>query len=249
MQATIATPTTVQPAPVNSQAPRQGMFIPIHKGLRRYMADALVAVGCTDHEDAESVAATVASVRGLVELCRVHLHAENQFIHPAMEARRPGSSRSTADEHVGHEAAFETLIADVQAVERSAGRNRATALAVLYQRLALFVADNFEHMFEEETHNQSVLWEAYTDDELRAIEAAIVASHTPEVSAVALKWMLPALSPSERVALLSGAREGMPREAFEGLLSFGVSLLSERDGLKLRAAFCSGPHERKGWPA
>ena len=113
---------------------------------------------------------------------------------------------------------------DVQAVEHARGRNRAAALGTLYQRLALFVADNYEHMSEEETHNQSVLWDTYTDDELRAIEGAIV-REKPSV-----KWSDVAnledakralresvILPMQRPDLFTGARR-----PWKGILLFGL---------------------------
>ncbi len=253
MQTTIietpTAPTPARPVPVVTPAPRVALFTGIHKGLRACMMDALLQVGRTAADDAAEVAITVGSVRGLVALCQVHLHSENQFVHPAMEARRPGSSAGTADEHVAHEQAFEALLSDTQCVERSTGAARTTALAVLYQRLSLFVADNFEHMFEEETENQSVLWACYTDAELLALEGRIVSSHTPEQSMLALRWMLPAMTPAERVALYANAQQGMPAAVFAGFLDFGVSVLGGRDGAALRSAFCSGDQARAGWPA
>ena len=92
-------------------------------------------------------------------------------------------------------------------------------------------------MFEEETHNQAVLWDAYSDVELRGIQCAIIASHSPDQTNEMLRTMLPALSPAERVGMLAGARQAMPADAFEGFLSFTVSLLDEVNAGKLRAAF------------
>jgi len=223
---------------------RFAIYTAVHKGLRRTLADTLVAVGQIDATDVKSVASGLSSVRALVTQCREHLHSENQFIHPAMEARRPGSTRGTASEHVNHEASFETLSADVLAAERSTGRDREIALAILYQRLAFFAAANYEHMFEEETHNQAVLWDAYSDEELRGIQCAIVASHSPEQTSEALRTILPALSPAERVGFLAGARRAMPPEAFNGLLAFTVSLLDEVNAGKLRAAFETAAREQ-----
>ena len=243
-------PSTSQPAHAATRtvAPRHQMFRKIHKGLRHAMGDALLTVGRVDTENATSITHAMTAVRGLLTLCRTHLHAENQFIHPAMEARLPGSSRATADEHLDHERAVDTLAADVLAVERSVGGARPAALAALYQRLALFVADNYTHMFEEETHNQSVLWEHYSDQELQALEGAIVASHTPEQLMTGLRWIIPALSPDEREQLLAGPRAGMPAAMFDQLLGFCVSLLQPAEGPRLRTAFCSGPRERESWP-
>jgi Hemerythrin HHE cation binding domain len=212
------------------------LYTSVHKGLRRALADTLVVVGQADAADNQSVAGAAAAVRALLALCRLHLHSENQFVHPAMEARRPGSARETAGDHVAHEAAFEELTSDVLAVERTIGRDRAAAVAILYQRLALFVADNYAHMFEEETINQAVLWDAYSDDELRAIHSAILGSHTPEQTRAMLSEMLPAMAPAERAAMFAGARHTMPPDAFNGFVAFAASLISAADAAKLRAA-------------
>src|SRR5262249_52506261 len=149
----------------------------------------------------------------------------NAFIHPAMEARRPGSSRGTADEHKDHERAFVRLAGYIGSVERCEPKERAATLETLYHQLALFVADNFTHTFAEETYNQPVLWEAYSDQELKALEAVIVASHTPAQQAIGLRWMIPALAPAERELLLAGPRQGMPTYVFDQLLGYCVSLL------------------------
>ena len=227
-----------------AQSGRFALYTAVHKGLRQALASTLVLVGQADASDPGSVRTAVSSVRGLLDLCRGHLHSENQFIHPAMEARRPGSSCGTADEHVQHEASFQTLDADVFAVERSTGRDCAAALTVLYHQLALFVADNYEHMLEEETRNQDVLWDAYSDDELRGIHQAIVAAHSPKETSDMLRIMLPALTPGERAGFLGGARQAMPPEAFDGLLAFTLSLLDEINGGKLRSALGARGRER-----
>jgi len=221
-------------------AGRYQLYAGIHKGLRLFMCEALVAVGRVDADDSEAVRRVVGTVEGLLELCRVHLHGENQFIHTAMEARRPGSACGTAQEHVDHERAIERVEAGVRAVERSSGPARARALAALYRQLALFVADNFEHMNEEETHNQAVLWEAYTDAELQAIEDAIVASHAPEVNAAGLRWMVPAMTPSERAGFMWALRVKVPAQVFSGMLALVMAHLSEADATRLAAAVTAG---------
>lgn len=55
----------------------------------------------------------------------------------------------------------------------------AAMLGLLERLLALFVADDVQHMHVEETAHDAVLWAHYSDDELMAIEQAIVASIPP----------------------------------------------------------------------
>jgi hypothetical protein len=225
------------PATPRGGTGRYEIYTLIHKGLRLFMSDVLVTVGRTDAAKELEVASTVRLVRELLDMCRVHLHSENQFIHAAMEARRPGSACATASEHANQEALFEMIEADLFAVETSAAAARASLLFTLYNRLAVFVAENFDHMNEEETYNQAVLWDTHSDDELRAIEAAIVASHPPAVNAVALRWMVPAMTPAERAGFLAAVRRTMPAEAFGGLVALAVNHLSAADGEQLRALF------------
>src|SRR5512139_1463744 len=90
-------------------APRYDIYAFIHKGLRAFMAHTLLRVGRLDpHDDAE-VAEVSAEVNALLDICRGHVHHENDVIHTAMEARQPGSSQHTAGEHVEHERAIEAM--------------------------------------------------------------------------------------------------------------------------------------------
>jgi hypothetical protein len=167
---------------------------------------------------------------------RTHTHVENQFLHPALEARRPGASRRTAGEHAGHEEAFEELHGAILALERADTAARAGTATLLYRRLALFVGENLEHMHFEETENNALLWAAYSDAELGRIHDALLASIAPEERALALHWMLPALSAAERAGMLTEMQAKLPAGAFAGLLAGLQPALSVRDWAKLTAA-------------
>ncbi len=56
----------------------------------------------------------------------------------------------------------------------------------LYLSLSFFIAENLAHMYREETETTRLLWRLYSDDELRGIEGAIVASESPEQLAVGM---------------------------------------------------------------
>jgi len=76
--------------------PRVDMYTLVHKGIRAFMGATLEALGRLDERDADEVAHTLAQVRSLASFLRAHLHHENQFVHPALEARHPGAARRTA---------------------------------------------------------------------------------------------------------------------------------------------------------
>jgi len=219
---------------------RYDMYAQIHKGLRSFMADALCRIGRIDPLDEVELAEAAAQLRGLLALSRGHLEHENDFVHAAMEARRPGSTGQAAHEHVHHLRSIESLEAELGALERAEGDARAAGALELYRGLALFVAENLEHMHHEETAHNAVLWDAYSDAELEAIERALVASVAPDEMAAVARWMLPAMSAPERAAKLSDMRPAMPPQAFAGILAMLKAQLSERDWYKLGAAL--GPN-------
>ena len=215
---------------------RFDMYAFIHKALRAMMADALVAVGRLDLNDAEQSAQTLAQVRQLLAACASHLRHEDEFVHPAIEARMPGGSRTTAEDHLHHLVQIETLGAALAALQVAAPPARAAQLHALYLQLAAFVADNFHHMQVEERDNNALLQAAYSDAELAAIHDRLVASIPPQELTATLRWMLPNLSAPERAALLGSLALAMPREAFDGVLVLARQNLAARDWLKLMMA-------------
>jgi hypothetical protein len=212
------------------------MYTLVHKGIRAFMGATLGAVGRMDVQDPQDISQALADVRALGTFLRAHLHHENQFVHPALEARRPGAARRTAGDHVEHERAIERLEAAARAVETAEEAARAGAALELYRELALFVAENLEHMHLEETENNAQLWSLYADEDLERIHEALLSSVKPEIFALGLRWMVPSMTPAERAALLTGMLARMPSEAFAGVLGALRPHLAERDWAKLMAA-------------
>jgi hypothetical protein len=208
----------------------------IHKGLRACFAHTLVAVGRLDWTDSDEVAFVLGEVDDLLAFCRSHLAKENRFVHTAMESRRPGSTLQGGQDHVHHEQDIATLTALCESLRRLPALRRENAARDLYRELARFVAENLEHMAMEEREHNRVLWETHSDDEIRAIEGAIVASLTPEDSRLSLGWMVRAMSAGERAGFLGAIRQSAPAEAFNGMLQMTRSLLEARDRQKLDAA-------------
>lgn len=197
---------------------RHDLYSSIHKGIRAFFASVLTDLGRTDWtRDSDAFAARDA-VRELLDLCESHLRHEDAFVHPALEARSPGASHRTAEEHRHHEQAVAEIRALLATLERSPAPLRVATGRSIYAAVALYFADNLEHMAMEETENNRRLWETHDDQELRGIEQAIVGSIPPAEMMVTLRWMVPALSPSERAAFLSELRAGAPAEVYAAVV-------------------------------
>lgn len=207
-----------EPQAVAATAQRFDMYSGIHKAMRAYMADTLLAVGRMDCDDALELAQVTQRVLELLGACASHLKHENDFIHVAIEARASGGSDAIAHEHEDHLAHIARLGNLVAALRGAAPAARAEGAQRLYRELALFAADNFWHMQVEETAHNAVLWSRYTDAELVAIHDALVASIPPgEMMAIA-RWLVPFMNPAERVGLLSDLRAKAPAPAFQAIL-------------------------------
>jgi hypothetical protein len=211
--------------------PRQDIYASIHKGLRAFMAHTLVRVGRLDPHDATEVAEVGEEVGALMDICAAHLQHENQVIHAAMEARRPGSAAEAAADHVEHErsiARVRELAAGIAGSDEAAD--------ALYHALGVFVAHNFEHMEHEEAAHNAVLWATHSDEEIGALHERILASIPPAEMQLALRWMLPHMNPAERAGMLRDMRRTAPPQVLDGVLGLVRPLLGGRDWRKLSLA-------------
>lgn len=231
IETTLYAAKTVQAVPV---APaRYDIYAPIHRALRLFMSDTMVRVGRLDPEDTTQVHATLDQLDGLLAFCRAHLDHENRFVHPALEAARPGTAMRIAGEHVEHEEEIAALEAESATLRAAPGAQQALRL---YRHLALFVAENMRHMAYEESAHNEVLWAAYSDAQIQDIEQRLVASIDQPEREVVLRWMTPALPPADRAAWLGALQAQMPPELFRGVLDAARAVLDDGAWAKLARA-------------
>lgn len=205
--------------------PRYDLYAPIHKALRHFMHDTLVRVGDMDLDDPADLADGLGRLDELLAFLRSHVRHENDYVHPAIEARQPAGSGRIGGEHVEHLEAIAELSHDAAAVRAAMPGARPALAHRLYHRLALFVAENLVHMHVEETaHNQS-LWAHYTDDELHGVHGRLVAHVSEQDQATTLRWMAASLRPQELLPVLQGIRHAAPAQAFQGVLGLVRSVV------------------------
>lgn len=212
---------------------RYNFYHAIHKALRLGHCRMLPVLGSHDYRDRAHTESLMADLRNLMAVGRGHLEGENREIHAALEERRPGASAHAADDHEDHEASFAEIETLIRAVEQATMSERDLAGRRLYRRYATFVAHDLEHMDSEETELLGALHEAFTDDELKAMEGRIVAAVPPQKMAAVMMLMVPALNHVERVDLLAKLQKSMPEPAFNGLLSTAIK--PSLDGKDYRA--------------
>lgn len=219
-----------------SPAPRFDIYAFIHKGLRAHLMHTLSTLGRCDWQDCGEARAALAELQGLLAFCRSHIAREDELVHPALEQRRPGATRYSSAAHRLHRQAMDELDSLAEQVIHLPMLRRGDLTHRLYRRVARFVAENFEHMEQEERDNNRLLWETHSDAELIALEQRIVASLSPDEMQHVLYWMLPALNPEERAGFLLELRAKVPTELFTATLDTLGPQLSPRHHARLDAA-------------
>jgi hypothetical protein len=224
---------TEQLAATAAAPQRYDLYQPIHKGLRDFMGDTLSRIGRLDVFDVQDMARTLAQLEALLNFCFKHLSHENEFLHVAIRARQPGAGSRTSEDHLEHIETIETLRAEARALPTSPESLRMGLALRLYRHLALFVAENLQHMHIEETANNAALWAHYTDEELMALHDRLLATISPEDKMETMRWMVPALNPAQRAALLGHLKDAAPPEALAAVIEVVRPHLDVRDWSKL----------------
>lgn len=200
------------------QVVEKDLYYAVHKGIRLANARMLIALGQADASDEASLMQVLGKLAAHLDLSLSHLTHENDKIHTAVDTRIPGGSEHQGEDHDHHLEAFAELrrMADEVAM---AGADRSAKLRQLYQRFALFVADDLSHMHEEETELMPLIAANFSGEEIDAIEHSIVANIPPAKMAQFGRFMLGAASRPERIAMVTGMRQAMPTDAFDGLFA------------------------------
>lgn len=215
---------------------RMDMYTAIHKALRAWMSALICQLGSMDTADEAQTRAVLDELGTLLDVMQGHLETENTLVHPAIEARRPGSLESIESDHRGHELAIARLREHSKAVAQAGGAQREALALFLYREFALFMAENIEHMQVEESQNHQLLWSAYSDAELQELHGAILASLPPAKMAAIMRWMIPAVPHAVRVEMLGGMRGQAPAEVFAGMLEIAQARLAVGEWTKLTFA-------------
>lgn len=213
---------TVRPIgsrPASATTPRFDIYAGIHKALRTLMSDTLGRLGRCDLDHDTDLHDTLDRTSLMLTLLSGHIDSENNVIHAAIEARRPQGARKTSDDHIDHLQSIADLADDIQALRQAPAAQRARLAQTLYRHVALFVAENLEHMHVEETTNNATLWSLFTDAEIAQLEGQIVGRLSPEKLSAYLRWMAVSLSTAELTGFLQAMRLGAPAEAFNATVA------------------------------
>jgi len=159
-------------------------------------------------------------------LCLLHAHAgsEESSIFPSMESIDPNMIRALLDDHQEIRRRLVTLTAMAEELGGTEAPARRLEWGARINREANeFFAFYLAHMNKEEVTIVPAMKEHFTNDQLRAMQGAVMGAMPPERLATYLRWMLPSLTLGELTGMLSGVKNGSPPQFLQFVNGIGTA--------------------------
>ena len=158
-------------------------------------------------------------LRGTITQLQEHAGHEETFVHPALESRMPGITKSFEENHEDDDRLFEQMQDLGRQIEGAADNDQRVTLGnQLYGIFNTYIGDYLGHLDREEAELQQALWDHFTDQELADIDHQIMGSVPPERMAVWVPVICNSFNASELTAILADMKQGAPPEVFAGML-------------------------------
>jgi Hemerythrin HHE cation binding domain len=215
---------------------RYQVFDVPHKALRLAFSNLLNLAGKTDFAVPQNITALKKLMEEVFSLVYAHSHHEDDICFTELDKFVPNATAHDRAEHVKLHARLDELLAEVNAIYQAVNNGQDASMAgrKLYSDLCVLHANMLNHMMEEETDTQSLVWQYLTDEELKAFEPRIMASMTPEMSMLWLKYILPTKSEKELVEMLKGMHQAAPLPVFEATMDLAEQVLTTAEWEKLQ---------------
>lgn len=159
------------------------IFTNVHKGIRRALFEACVALGRADGDAQRSVAAR-AQLGEVLHFVAHHGENEDVLLVPLLDHAAPVVAERMRAAHVQIDAVLASLRASVEAAP----------IVTLYHHTCEFVALYLEHMREEEQELEPMIRAALTQEQLAGFGRGSVQRTAPADQRMMLRWMLPAMT-------------------------------------------------------
>lgn len=221
---------------------RYNIFNQIHKGLRVLLFDTATVLQQTDFTDLAQTDLAIEKVNKVLEMFKNHGDNEDEYILSLLKNADPGIASRFEEEHEIDENAARHLQSIIDYLLNTTDTNlRLETGRNLCYSFNEFVAFNLYHMNKEEIHLNPLLWNLYTDDQIRAISMRVVEKISPEENAFASYWMIKGMNNIEIAEWLKAVRAGAPPEAFQGLMQIAEIELHVKRFKSLKDALTETP--------
>ena len=198
---------------------RYPIYQNIHKAIRHMMYSTAMALGSADFRDQKSMRESLDQLSGTITNLQEHAEHEESFVHPPLESRVPGITKSFDQNHEDDERLFDRIRELGNKIEAAGDNDQRVILGnQLYGIFNTYIGDYLGHLDREETELEQALWDHFTDQELADIDHKIMDSIPPESMAEFVPTICSSWNASELTAILVAMKQGTPPEEFAGML-------------------------------
>ena len=191
----------------------------IHKAIRHIMYTTALALGSADFRDQKSMRESLDQLRETITKLQEHAAHEETFVHPPLESRVPGITKSFEENHEDDERLFDRMRELGSQIEAAGDNDQRVILGNhLYGIFNTYIGDYLGHLDREEAELEQALWDHFTDQELADIDHKLMGSIPPERKAVWVPVICKSWNASELTAILASMKQGAPPDAFAGML-------------------------------
>jgi hypothetical protein len=215
---------------------RLDLFSNVHKGLRAALFETAALVARTDFASDGEAAVAAARCATTLRFLDEHTDHEDAVVMPELQALSPELHAALQSDHARTTGLERELGQLIERLERASVTERVSLGRRIHDRVWTLAAEHVRHMQREEQDAMRMLWAHRNDDELRAIHGRILARIAPPRTADWLALMLPAMSLSERAAVIGELRAKLPANVLGALLAPARAALGPAWGDTLLAA-------------
>jgi hypothetical protein len=218
---------------------RPQLFDTPHKALRLAFSQLLTQAGKTDFAQLRDAVALKNKMVEVFSLVKSHSHHEDDICFAELDKLAPHATDHDREEHIRLHHRLDDLTNIIKTISDciKMGQDERTAGRTLYTELCNLHAEMLIHMMEEERDTQPIFWKFMPDEALGAFEAQIMASMTPEMSALWLRYIIPSLPYADLVGMFTGMRAAAPPFVFEGNMRLAQEVLTAAEYEILEEAF------------
>jgi len=204
--------------------PRTHLYRTIHRAVRLLLAELSALTGATDFASDRELSDLRARTARAFDMLGGHAHHEEEWVHPLLAKHAPEVRALLDDAHGSQHDTMPALLERLAAIDPRSPEaiDRADEYRIALSR---YVAEQLQHMADEEARAMPALYAAMSDDELVALHDALVQSVPPAEMMAWLGYMLPGISGPERAGMLLGMRAGAPAEAFAAVMGIARQVL------------------------
>ena len=216
---------------------RENLFRPIHKGIRAMIYELGLRLGITDFRDIRESNEVAAQLRRDLSvttsnciLCLLQTHSSHEE-RDFFAAVRPFDPELVTMMMTEHGEIVRRIVSLGKTCDELLPVTDPARRIEVGDRLALEANDLFAfylaHLNNEEATLVPVMWERFTDEQLRILRAAFY-NHIPlERFEEWMRWTIPALNSNELEVLLAGMKTDPPPNRFTDAMRVAAGTLDE----------------------